>query len=433
MPSRISKLWRGFKSRFNMSSFGNDMSSSYGGYGGRRNLWWMPGTQIDWDSEVGDLWNVTGAATCYHWIARNVLQAPLVLQEQNSKGDWETVEQNDVIELLNKPNADYEGSNLLMGILLSWYFAGDSYIGVERNGYGIPAALVYIPHIMITPKRNKQTKEIYYEYRNGKNRIELDARDCMRLRYGIDPRNTLYGLSPLASAARDGYVMQQDSTYRAKSMKNLGLISGIISPSARDVETLAQLQQVFKPEDVISKLRDKMTGDNAGEPMVLDVPVSFEKIGLTPQDLLMETMSDRSESLVAACFGVPAQAVGLHVGRLSKTYANYESALQSAWEEGILPTLIQIAQQLGSQLLPMMMLDATKHRLWFDVSKVRQLQPDLDELHKRLRDDWLANLIDREAYKVGTGQNVLPTDIGVYYNDTLPKPASDAKVGEKVN
>lgn len=433
MPSRISKIWKSFRARFKSSSFQNDFGGdSYNG--SQRYGWRVPGTQINWDSEVGDLWNVPGAACCFNWIARNVLQAPLVLQERDAKGNWQTVDNNDVANLLAFPNSDYDGTTLLMGILLSWYFAGDAYIGVERNGYGLPTALVYIPHLMIKPKRNKETKQLYYEYQNGAKKIEMDGHNLIRLRYGIDIRNTLYGLSPLSSAARDGYVMQQDSTYRAKSMMNLGLISGIISPTARDADTLAQIQQVFKPEEVIGKLRDKMTGDNAGEPLVLDIPVGFEKIGMTPNDLLMETMSDRSESLVAACFGVPAQAVGLHVGRLSRTYANYESSLQSAWEEGILPTLVQIAYQLGNQLLPMVLQDASRFRLWFDVSKVRQLQPDFDELHKRERDNWLANLITREQFKLATNQIPTTEDVGVYYSDTLPsKSASDAKVGERVN
>lgn len=419
--NRFQNWIEALKSRFNLSAFGTD-TPFVGGSGSRS--FFLPHTDIDWAAELGDLWNVPGAAACYEWILKNFLQAPLCVQQR--KGDeWVDVQNHPLSFLMSEPNSEFDGNTLWAGVLLSFYFAGDAYLGIDRNPITRQIELWYLPHFMVTPKRNKQTKQLYYEYKNGNNTVHLLPEQVIRFRNGIDPRNTLYGYSPLVAAARDGYVMQQDTTYRAKAVKNLGLISGLITPDASNPDTLMALQGTFRPEDVISKIREKTTGDKAGEPIVWDLPLKFQQIGLTPQDLMMETMSDRSESTIAACFGVAPQAVGLHVGRLSKTYANMAEAREASWEEGIIPVQKMLAEQLGRQLLPLVSNNALNERVVFDISEIRPLQPDLDAIWKRAREAFEAGGIDRYTYLLKIGEMPQETDRGVYA--TAPKNQTDPK------
>jgi len=295
------------KSAFDQTSFGSDTNLTPSGSG--RN-WWIPGTDLNWDALAGDLWEIPGMAACYHWITRNWLQAPVTVERKKGT-EWEQVPDHKLVQLLQTPNDEYDGFVLLMGIVLSWLFNGNFYIAMEGNGYGLPAKLWYIPHFMIKPKRDKDTLEIFYEYNNGGRIQRLDKKQILQGRFGFDPRNPLLGLSAVASASRDGYVMQQDSTCKAKSMKNTGIPPGTVTPKMVDGQDLADLQ--FDPEEIARLWRSKVGGDRAGEPLFYNIPLQYAKIGLTPQELMMETMSDRSESLVCAMLGVPPQVV--EIGR----------------------------------------------------------------------------------------------------------------------
>lgn len=420
MPNALEKLMKRLKSAFNMTAFGSDSEVSLMGNGYR---WkYLPGTELNWDSLAGDLWLIPGAQSCYAWITRNWLQAPIEVQNRVGN-EWQPVPNHVLTNLLLHPNPQYDYSTLLQGVLLSWFFDGNAYIGIEYGGGRLPVELWYLPHFAITVRRDKQTGETYYDYRNGQSQIRLDASQVIHLRNGIDPRNPMYGLSPLASATRDAYAMQQDSTYRAKSMKNTGILPSVISPDLKDTQSIADLQ--FDPEAFLEVLRAKAQGDRAGEPAVWNLPLKYERIGLTPAELLMETYADRPESIICSLFGIPSQAVGLHVGRLSKTYANYQEARESAWEDCILPNMKIISNQLGEKLLPMLSFRPQTERINFDVKSIRPLQPDLDKLHDRTRKDWQASLIDRATWKLQTGQIPLPEDVGVYYQDVAVKVAPE--------
>lgn len=410
------RLRDAYKSIFNDAAFGRDTGYA-SGFSGQR--WWTPGSNLNWEELAGDLWLIPGVAACLDYEFRNFLQAPPVVyrEAQEEDEEEEIVPRHPLTGLLHTPNDEYDLNVLLMGCLLSWECKGDVYIGIDRRRrVGLPESLWYIPHHLITPKRDKQTRKIYYEYRIAGKRERLESDEVIHIRRGLNPYNLLEGFSPLQTFARDGYVLQQGSTYSAKAMRNAGLVGGLVTPPDNALDP-ANASVEFDPEEFVKLHTDKVTGDRAGEILAWNHPLKVQWPNVTPQNMAVDTMLDRPEAIVCALLGIPAQCVGLHVGRLSKTYANVAEAREIAWEEKILPTGLILYGGIGAALLPQVSRNAESERLGMDVRQVRPLQPDLDKLYERANAAWELNLIDRATWKRMVGLKPEPGDEGLYFRD----------------
>jgi phage portal protein BeeE len=411
------------KSRFNDTLFGSDsgVTSSYAtGRSGR--VYWLPGTSTAWEREVGDLWEVPAAAACLNYEWRNLVLCPPQVTTGEGE-DEESVPNHPLVGLLKKPNEEYDLSVLLYGLLLSYEFGRGAYLGIERNTRGgLPSELWYLPHWMVTPKRDKKTQQRYYEYRVGNRIMILQPEDIVHIRHGIDPNSPLNGFAPTGTGARDGYVLQQGTNYSAKAMKSGGLVGTIVTP---DPAAIGAGQ--FDTDTFVKAWSDKTTGEHAGEVLAMDLPLKVEHPKITPQSMAIDTMLDRPEATIAALFGLPAQVVGLYCGKDSKTYANQKEAREIAWEEKLLPTASIVFGQIGAQLLPQLSLRAEQERCSLDISKVRPLQPDLDLLYERANGSWELNLIDRFEWAQMVGREPKPEDKGVYFKDVQVEQQSTLK------
>jgi len=428
--NRLKRVWKAIKSVFNDTGWAADSGRVSVGRSGRR--YWLPGTDLNWDVLAGDLWMCYAVQACLNWKFKNWHQAPPMVTQR--KGDeWEAIPDHPLLRLLNKPNPGYDAATMWMGIILSMEVDGNAYLGIERAGTkGLPIELWYIPHTLIKPVRAKGSSDFisYYEYRTGgTNVVRIDVDDIVHIRYGLDPYNLMLGMSPLASGSRTAYVLQQAENYAARTMKNFGMVGAMATPKEGNTS--------FDPETFVATWQSKTTGDKQGEILAMDGPVEIQWPEATPQTMLLETLQDRPEANICALLGVPPQVCGLHVGRLSKTWANATQAQEAAWEDGQKPLGALIGLQLGSQLLPEFSTQANRQRLEFDYSQVRCLQPDLDALHKRVRDDWLAGLIDRAEWKQSMNIIPLPEDTGLYYYNVTQminesnKPDSDGDSSDK--
>jgi len=263
----------------------------------------------------------------------------------------------------------------------------------------------------------------YYEFMQERGQVVRYEKDqIMHLRIGLDASDPLLGLSPFKSLKQSQYTLDQSVNYSANLMRNFGNAGIIITPK--------NPEQIFDPQEVTDKWNSKTQRDGAGATMALDVPIDIEYPKNSPQDLALETLQDRPESDICAVLGVPPQVVGLHVGRLSKTYANMKEAREMAWEETVLPMLNLIAAQITQWFQKYDLLNSTD-RINFDISNIRPLQPDLDALHKRSRENWMRNLITREQWKLAVGMIPDAGDVGLYYQETLPANSVTVPIKEE--
>ena len=428
MPNRLQQFLVRLKSIFNDIAFGADVGMTTRGRSGR--TYYLPGTHLNWDELAGDAWECPAVAICLNYLYRNMLQAPPTIYTRDADNKRVAVPNNrahPLIQLLSNPNPDYGGDVLLMSLIFSFFVGGNSYWAVERAGRtGLPAELWWLPHFMVVPKRDKQTGERFYQYRVGGKNLRIDPADMVHVRWGIDPYNVLAGLSPTSSVQRGIYTLQQASTYGARNMRNFGMTGAVMSPENSTDE--------IDGKSVVETWQDKTTGDRAGELIYMDIPVKMQWPMVTPEKMALDTIQDRPEADVAALFGLPPQAVGLHVGRLSKTYANVKEAREAAWEECILPTNAIFGTQIGNQLLPQLSRNADAEELGFDITDIRPLQPDLDEKWERVGKAFERGGIDRATFEKELGLPVNPASVGVYFSDMLPpKPVEGDDGGQRTS
>ncbi len=357
---------------------GNVYSSS-----GRRSSrsMYIPGTKINWDSLTGEILSCPASRACLNWKARNRPQAVPVTQEQNEQAEWMIVADAQMTRQLRRPNPAYDGDTFLNMIDFSLDVNGNAYVLVERNSIGQLIEMWWWPHNKVSIPYNQHDIISSYVLTNQMGmQFEVPIENLYHLKFGLDPDDWRYGMSPTAAEKRGVYSLQQSANYRANIYRNFGTVGVILSAKNAD--------QPFDPAEIKQLWRDKTTGDNVGDALAIDVPIDANFPGVTPQSMAIETMDDRPEADICALRGLSATVVGLHVGRLSKTYANMKEAREAAWEECIMPGNQLIATQLGHRLVPeyapKTSIAATEkyvahNRIAFDYRGVRPLQPDRDK------------------------------------------------------
>lgn len=370
------------------------------------------GASVNWSEAAGGLETNAALHASVSWLCKSANQANPVVKARRRDGSEEVLGSHPLVQLLERPNPYYDRGTLLSGVVFSLVADGNAYLGVERDGAGRVAELYWLSHSRVTMQKEAQSSEPFdcWEYRPPSGAATRVAKgDIVHIRMGLDPSDPRYGLAPLKALVRQKHALEQGASYTANILRNFGTAGAIITPSDPNV--------IFDPQEIADKWNAKTQGDRAGSALVMDVPIQVHYPKSTPQDLALDTILDRMEADICAVIGVPAQVLGLHSGRLAKTYANMKEAREIAWEETVLPLLNLIASNVSHALLPEVSLRWERERLCFDVAEIRPLLPDVDALHNRARADWTANLIDRATWKRLTGLPPLLEDAGVYYRD----------------
>lgn len=382
------------------------------------------GTDINWDTITGEFWQNASAWACYRTIALNYTQAPPLLQKR--VGDqWETVPDNLITNLLQMPYAPFiNGSSFAWAYLGSLLGNGNAYLGIEENMSGQIARLKWLPHTAVEAMRDPGSKNLidWYKYTpSGESPLKMRTDDLIHLRYGINLADPRYGLSGYAALKQQQYTLQQAVNYNANILRNNGTPFALATPKEQS--------STFDPQSFLDLAKPKVSGDKVGQWMSWNEPIDLTFPNVTPETMALDTMQDRPESDISAVFGVPPQVAGLHVGRLSKTYANVKEARESFWEETVIPLLLLVYGQIGERLLPRFGYDTKEYRLYPDITEIRPLQPDKDALHTRTREDFKSGMISLATALTETGRKPEAGDEAIYFTgergQMMPKAAAD--------
>lgn len=308
-------------------------------------------SRFDYRREIGDGLDSSVVTAPIQWLQRAVPEARLTVTKRKSDGSAEEQADHKMLALIQRPNPHYGDIALLCGTILSRCTAGNAYWIKVRNGVGRPAELWYVPHWMIEPKAPIDGSDLisHYEYRPGGGsapvRLELD--EVIHFRFGIDPRNPMKGLPPLDGAIREIFMDLEASNFVASLLRNMGVPGVVISPKNGAMPT---------PDDVAATktwFQEAFGGDNRGGPLVMGAPTDVSPYGFNPQQMNMSEARDVAEERVCACLGIPAAVVGFGAGlQTAKVGATMEELFKTAWRNGVLPMLREIADELDRSLLP---------------------------------------------------------------------------------
>lgn len=377
-------------------------------------------TNLNYKNEAGDLSGSSLVMAAVNWGGTVLPESPVQVLRKSADDTLTPVEAHPMTELLAHPTRHYVGDRergyyagelLWKAFMFSWIVDGNVYFRKVRNAAGQPVQLWYEPHFTIRPRWPQDGREFisYYEVlRNGLwYRVESD--DVIHFRYGIDPTNDRLGLSPVASLYREIFTDNERARYSALILRNGGVIPWLLSP-----DPALSGATGLSAQEIKSAWEYATTGDNVGRPMVLSGAVKAQRVGSSPDEMLVDKASIIPEERVAAVLGIPAAVLGFGAGlEQTKVGATMRELREQAYEGFVIPTQRLIAGELRSQLLPDFG-DTTDLVVKHDLSGVRVLQDDHNALYQRETLAYEKGIITRAEARSALGLKTTPED-DVYF------------------
>ena len=335
-------------------------------------------SRYDYARDVGIGLDASVVMAPVQWIQRTLPTAPLVVESREQQG--EIIPDHPLAMLLAHPNPGYSSEHLLAATVFSLCISGNAYWIKVRNGAGRVAELWYAPHWLVEPKWPVDGSAFisHYDYRPGGELMRLDPADVVHFRHGIDPHNLRLGLAPLASVLREVWADMEAAVFVAAVLRNSGVPGLVVSP---DGPTSASADDVAA---IKRYLADQFSGEHRGAPLVFSAKTKVDRIGWSPEELDLSTVSNRAEERVCALLGVPPVVVGLHAGTTQTSVgATMHEQVRIAWQSGVIPMQSLIAAEVARSLLPDMDRRPERLRVYFDISAVEALQEETDKTSLR--------------------------------------------------
>lgn len=369
-----------------------------------------PRARLDFSKAVGDGRTNAIIMASVLWAARNFPEAPLAIEQVGAQEDSDVpLPDHPLIKLVRTPNPHYSGELLWKATIADWMF-GNAYWRVIRGSLRKPVELWWIPSQLIEPKWGDTKSYVdYYEYRfdQTEEAEKIDPTDIVHFRNGLDPKNTRKGLSPLGALLREIFTDDEGANYTATLLSNLGVPGLVISPGSDNGKVAPEDAEMIKQQ-----AEQKFTNENRGRAMVLSTKANVQILSFNPQQMQVRDIRTIPEERISAMLGIPAIVVGLGAGLQRSTFSNFSEAREAAYESFMIPSQRELAAELRTQLLPNFVPNPDSYKLFFDLTEVRVLQQDENDLHNRAQGDFKSGLIMLDEARDLIGQSPLPKNQG---------------------
>lgn len=424
------------------------LGGSYGANDPWGGLWRMlSGSTFDYRREAGITWENSIVVLGISWVWRNFPAARLYVERptgkilDNGEPEYQEIWDHPLTLLFSKPNPYYSRRVLWKGLLLSRMVDGNSFIFINRNKLGMPVELYYVPHFTISPRwlgKDDQDQDFeypgqssnylnYWEHRIDGKVDKWKPYDVFHWRDGIDPQNARRGLSPLTSVLREIAADNCASTMSASLLRNNNVPGLIVSArmGADGKSSFSALTNV--QEDKIREMgKQKWTGDRAGELAIIPAPVDFNRMSFSPKEMDLAPLRSINQELILAQWGLSKALLNLGKEQSAGTKAGstLKGQIAMAYDMCLIPMQDDLAEELtfwGQREFSWIWQDGD--RVAFDRSKIAALQDDVNELHERVRADWMADLIQRGEGRKIFGMGATEED-NVYYSQVAGMSAS---------
>ena len=220
----------------------------------------------------------------------------------------------------------------------------------------------------------------------------------------------LYGLSPIEVGTRA--ILNSNNTNVAENslMANVGMV-GILSDENNNL-TPEQLQQIEK------KFKRKMGANNYGSFSAVGTKVTWQSMGMSPVDLNIIEAKKMSLRDLCTLFSVNSALLN---DPDNKTYNNMSEARKSLYTNAIIPELDALKDGLNKWLAPQY---GEEYYIDFDYSEIPELQQDMGETVKYLKDAWW--LTPNERRDQMTYEEIDDPDMNEYYIPSTLRPIYQA-------
>jgi HK97 family phage portal protein len=351
---------------------------------------------------------------CVRKISTALREAPARVAVRGDDG-WEDLDNHPLADLLDRPNPVQGYAEYIEYRAMCLLLTGISWVLKIRNNAGQLAELHPFPTSWL---RRRGDKLMLHQGREGE--VEVLAEDLMGARFP-DPQNPQGYVGPLQAAQRDQQVDEERQDTIGEMLRNYtapGLIlyqpSGYTEPQKRDIR---------------ATLRERVGPGRRGSPLFMEGEDARVEMPAPLADLDWPGLTGLSETRICAAFGIPPQIVGVRAGESAKTYANYEQARKSFYEDTMVPLwwMLDAADSRGLLWSERELDRGTQ--IYHDTSEVRALQENTDEKAKRAGALWKDGLITRNEARSLAGLEPVDDAQGDVYMQTLNQilvPADDS-------
>lgn len=369
----------------------------YGGTAGGESLTtWLsgntrlPGSDWDWQEEVKDPTLNYLVSGCLRWIADNITEPTLQVVRRQEDGELKPDASHAFLDLLADPNEAYDGDALLMAAAWDYAVTGRAFLLKQRDNLGRIAGLWWAPWWTVRPRWPAGGEQFIqdYVYRpdGHGNGVVYAREDVVHFQWGLDAltggRLGVHRTRPALPAIA---ALNEGMVYTPSILRNMGIVPNVLMVKGTvSGDTKQGLRKWFT---------ELFTRDGRGRPGVLEVEGEgatvgdIKQLGLSPEDLTLDTILNRPEIAVCMAFGIHpgvlfAAAAG---GSGFDTGGQLREARRSSYHDCLIPLTKRFGKILTRSLLSEFeTAPAADVCARWDFTEVEALQEDQKELFLRL-------------------------------------------------
>lgn len=307
---------------------------------------------------------------------------PTIREYERIDSEWQIVEDSFVAELLADPNPHIETELMFAYEVAAIASTGSAFYHKTRDGLGQIMELWPLYPSYMRPDTTTDDFLTHWLYQvPGAMEVRIPVEDVVQRRWQIDRRDHRLGWSPLKEILIEILQDQEAAKFSTALLTNLGVPGVVLSPA--DTEDPGPAD----PAAISADFQARFSGENRGRPFVSNRSLKVDIVSFNPDQMDLTALRRVPEERITAALGWPAILVGLGAG-LTATSGTGEAGTirEFATEQSLIPMWGAGGKQWTNQLLydPAYGPKNTKRQLRFDLSEVRALQKDEDDLVKRL-------------------------------------------------
>ncbi len=314
------------------------------------------------------------------------------------RGEW-TTQHPILTDLLDKPNPFMDRFELWATVILHLSLAGNAYGLIVRSASGRPVQiwLMRPDRVRIVPDAVNFISHYEFDIGGG-NVTKLPVADVIHWKQR-NPLDDFYGMPPLMAAAGRVDVDNYMRDFVKAFFERAGIPAGMLNVEGdMDADFKRELKQKFSNE---------FSGPNGWHGLlVIDQKrASFTPMtaNLGPSGLVVPDLDKISVRRILMVFGVPGALVGADDAPTS--YAALAMVQRFFWDNKLAPLYKELVGPLNLRLIPNF---PGVSEVAFDLSDVRALQEDVDQVHARELRDYNGGGITQNQYLERTGRPTNP-------------------------
>ncbi len=307
----------------------------------------------------------------------------------------EIVPNHPLQRLLSRPNPIMSWNELALIIATYKAIGGNAYLHKVRGPRGQVVELWPYHTGQISPIPGPRTWIDAYEYdAGGVEKIRIDRADIVHLKWpAIDPAQPWLALPPLRLVAREVDTDSEATRYLFALLKN--------DASPRTIVTSKTAMSDIAYDRFRQQWQERHGGMNRGGLGIIEgIDGGVTRLSLNLQELAFDALRRVPEARICAAFRVPAEVVGLMVGKEHSTYNNVSEARRGLFEDTILQLCALDAAELTADLGTDFGGDV---RVEHDTSKVVALQENEDAKYTRALNAWDNGVITKNEARMYLG------------------------------